>query len=107
MTHTCADTTVGALCNTAINRYAIHRYDKNAFYVGYNYGTILFDWNQFKMDVDVRNASADSVLHYRKSLLSYTQSRKQNVDIASENIETISEGVDANDLEKRSGWWRR
>ena len=27
--------------------------------------------------------------------------------IASENIETKSEGIDANDLEKRSGWWRR
>ena len=24
-----------------------------------------------------------------------------------ENIETKSEGIDANDLEKRSGWWRR
>ena len=27
--------------------------------------------------------------------------------IASENIETKSEGIDANDGEKRSGWWRR
>ena len=27
--------------------------------------------------------------------------------IASENIETKSEGIDANDVEKRSGWWRR
>ncbi|MEC9178401.1 MAG: ribonuclease E/G, partial [Pseudomonadota bacterium] len=27
--------------------------------------------------------------------------------IASENIETKPEGIDANDLEKRSGWWRR
>ena len=27
--------------------------------------------------------------------------------IASENIETKSKGIDANDGEKRSGWWRR
>ena len=27
--------------------------------------------------------------------------------VASENIETKSEGIDANDGEKRSGWWRR
>ena len=87
MTHTCADTTMGALCKTAINRYSIHRYNKDAFYIGYNYGTIVFDWNRWKMDIDVRNTSAGSILHYRKSLISSTSNEKRNVDIVSEHSE--------------------
>lgn len=73
MTHTCTQTALG-LCKYAIRMYHEHRETPEAFYLGYNYGSMEFDWSPVEENLDmkfvvrVHDAQGRQVLHVNREV---------------------------------------
>jgi alkaline phosphatase D len=99
MTHTCAEPFYGFLCKPLLDFFHSHRFrdkihdtrptknDQNQvpgpvdhpyYYIGYNYGTIAFDWEQRSYMAKIHNTSGHTVLSTGWYPLSTNSSRVSN-----------------------------
>jgi alkaline phosphatase D len=69
MTHHCGQPTIyGRLCRPLLENFSEHRFHKDAFFIGLNYGVLRVNWHERVATVEVKNATGGTVLHVEQPL---------------------------------------
>lgn len=69
LTHHCGEPKLyGPLCQPLAESFKNHRYEPDAYYIGYNYGVLEVDWGARKATVQIKNAMGGTVLQVDQSL---------------------------------------
>ena len=69
MTHHCGQPTIyGRLCRPLLENFSEHRFHKDSFFIGLNYGVLRVDWQNRIATVEVKNASGGTVLQVEQPL---------------------------------------
>lgn len=62
LTHVCTKHIYGPICKPLLQTFHAHRKDKEAFYIGRNFGSLSIDWSARKMKVTIHNATSGAVV---------------------------------------------
>jgi alkaline phosphatase D len=69
LTHHCGEPKLyGPLCQPLAKTFKNHRYQPDAYYIGYNYGVLEVDWDARIATVQIKNATGGTVLQVDQSL---------------------------------------
>jgi alkaline phosphatase D len=69
MTHHCGQPTIyGRLCRPLLENFPDHRFRKDTFYIGLNYGILRVDWQTRVATVEVKTSKGDTVLQVEQPL---------------------------------------
>jgi PhoD-like phosphatase len=69
MTHHCGQPTLyGGLCRPLLEAFHAHRYTRQAYFIGHNYGTVQIDWRRRFVSIQVHDARGDVVLQVEQAL---------------------------------------